>query len=302
MKSLFILGMVLVNVSAFAGNEKGNGGFLYSRTSKKLLDISQASLLNELDSVLKKRNELVYNSSVCSKPVDFRELNSAITDLTYSYDAKPVGTNPDGKEERKYFQINNENKVEATELYFASFVDTYFRYNETTELNEQKIIIAPVRAAIIHESLHLFGYNEMESRACTSEMISVLESYNPTKLEQAITKTIQLNIKLTEERLIKYECVTTRDLENAKQLSNSIHGYEYLRQYGRKVLKCVVDKFTANEGQITSKKGSAKNGSVLIITNLGQVMSKSENVAAVASYLNGIMKFSFEIELPKSSL
>jgi hypothetical protein len=87
-----------------------------------------------------------------------------------------MGTNPDGQEEKRYFHINEDNKVEAVELYFASFVDMYFRYNEEENTYKKLAMLAPIKTAIVHESLHLFGYSELEARVCSAELSSAIAS------------------------------------------------------------------------------------------------------------------------------
>lgn len=187
MKVLLLTGLLLLNSNVFAkaGQDKGNGGFLYSRTSKKLLDDSQTQLLTDLSRMQKKRVTPTYSSPACDRPVDLKELGKAIGELTYSYQSVAVAVNPEGDEEKKYFQINDESKVEATELYFASFIDTYFRYTEEEDTYKKLLIIAPVKKAIIHESLHLFGYNELESRVCAEELAPLISSFKCDRLNDA---------------------------------------------------------------------------------------------------------------------
>ncbi|MDO9399315.1 MAG: hypothetical protein Q7T79_01330 [bacterium] len=326
MKSLLVLSsLLLLSSNVFAGQDKGNGGFLYSRTSKKLLDISQASLLTELDSVLKNRKELTYTSSACSKPVDLRELNSIVSDLTYNYEAQSVGVNPEGKEEKRYFHINNENKVEATELYFASFIDTSFRYSESTDADEKQKIIAPIRTAIIHESLHLFDYGEMESRSCADDVVSVLESYAPSKLEQKIKEVDEQNNKLIEEALAKSGCMTEESFAKDQRWVDAYRGAdgeEMIDNYSRGefgtlfdiaagTLNCVSTKIGFKKEEyvkvLAAKidrrvhiSGKADRDNTAMVYGFMDTRFQAKSLKNVATYLNKIMKFPFEIESPKA--
>lgn len=99
--------------------------------------------------------------------------------MTYSYEATASGLNPDNVNEEKSFYINRDGKTEATKLFFSSFVDTYFRYIEEQDSEKKQTIIQPIRMAIVHESLHIFNYNELEARSCSEDLIKTIETYKP---------------------------------------------------------------------------------------------------------------------------
>ena len=88
MKSLLVCASLLLGLNAFAGQDKGNGGFLYSRTSLKLLESSKESLLSDMDNLIKNKNQKVYTSTKCSKPIDLLVLRESIENLTYDFEAE----------------------------------------------------------------------------------------------------------------------------------------------------------------------------------------------------------------------
>jgi hypothetical protein len=299
MKKLFFLLCIISNFHLLAessGQDKGNGGFLYSRTSKKLLDFARATLLNELDFVLNERSELKYISHSCQKEIHLSNLKVKIFELTYSYESESWGINPEGRNEKKYFYINQDNMIEATELFFASFVDTYNRYAQENDVLKKEMILEPIRLGIIHEALHLFDYNEIEARECSNEIIKVIESYDANKLKRLQIQTRLDNDHILENFLITSECLTEKNLENIQILNSfpeDISGRIYYNMAGRRVLMCLTNKLS----KLVKKDPSDSIG--VIISFLGLSLKKPNRIIDVAHYLNSAIKFPFSKELPK---
>jgi hypothetical protein len=295
MKNLLIAGMLLAQVNANAGIEKDSGGFLYSQTSKKLLDETQKSLLFDLGTTLRERGDLFYTSINCPKTIDLQEFNSTIENLTYSYTAVSVGTNPEGKEEKRFFHINNANKVEATELYFSTFVDTFFRYSEETELLKKQQILNPIKNAIIHEALHLFDYNETESKICSDDVFDLIESYNTTLLKK-YQEFIQIeNDILVEQSLKNSTCLTNEKFQSMKNLmvnEQSLSTSDFVVLSGANLTRCLEKTF----GKLV--KENQNNNSATVMRETGIAILNAKNILDIAHYLNSVIKFPFEKEIP----
>jgi hypothetical protein len=60
MKKLFVLGMLLVNVSVFAGNEKGNGGFIQGLLDAELRDRATLTM-SDIDKLVENKGEEIKN-------------------------------------------------------------------------------------------------------------------------------------------------------------------------------------------------------------------------------------------------
>ncbi|MGE3609568.1 MAG: hypothetical protein AB7I27_08275 [Bacteriovoracaceae bacterium] len=292
----FLIGLYALSLMSFAhaDDRAGNGGFLYSRTSKKLLDASQASLQNELAILLKTRSDLTYSSNECPKPIDFRKLNSITSDLAYTYTTSSSDINPDGREEKKFFQINKDGKVEATEVYFSAFVDTYFRYQEEGDVEKKEQILEPVRTAIIHEALHLFEYGEMDSRKCSEDLIKVIESYNDTKL-RILREIVNAENDQLVFNLLQRTGGTQEWLDSVKRVSNDM-----MFQIAQRRIKYLyqIDKFefeAENQSKVRSCNGNSYCRS---ISELADVINNTDNIFEIAKFLNAIFRFSFEKELP----
>jgi hypothetical protein len=176
---LFSVPSIVHAVTPVSGRE-GNGGFLFSRTSKKLLDAAQQSLLLELSVPRGAPKPEAYTSTACPKPVDFEKLEESIRTLDATYMDATSGINPDGKEEPRFFQIRD-GKIEATREYFSAFVDTYFRYIEETDIKKKDAILTPIRTAIIHEALHPMEYTQLEAEACAPRIEAVIGIGNARK-------------------------------------------------------------------------------------------------------------------------
>jgi len=276
MKAL-VLGSFLLASTVCAGKEVGNGGFLYSRTSLKLLEASKESLLKDVSQLLRQREGRRYTSPVCSKEIDFRSLENSISNLTYDFDAESMAINPNGEREKRYFHINAENNVEATELYFSSFVDTYFRYIEADSEARREKISFPVRKAIVHEALHLFDYNEMAARACSSELLRVIESYNDEKLDIAIDETTKRN-DLAVKSFLDKKCGWIE--AEAKRSIDRILAIQ--------VYQCIV---VNGEPEWEKKPYSTSKATKDIERTLF-------SMDALVKRVNEIFKFSFEEEVP----
>lgn len=242
MKKLLTIGTLLLCINSFAGNEKGNGGFLYSRTSKKLLDESQSSILSDLGLLLKKRNSSVFQSDGCLKPIDMSELKNKVSDLTYDYQGSSPAINPEGDNEKRFFYIDETGKIEATELFFASFVDAYFRYQEEDDLSKKQIITKPIRKAIIHEALHFFDYNELEARKCAPELHEEIETYDSTKARIAEKLIKEQNKNFLHEKLEKHNCLDKSILEEIKiEVARSpVTSEIFLDRTSFSVVKCIL--------------------------------------------------------------
>ena len=193
MKQLLVFSSLLllsfgVMAQGGGGQDKGNGGFLYSRTSKKLLDNAQSSLLTEFAARRTLNLNPDYSSPNCRQNINLSQLENVVKNLSYSYNETSVAVNPEGIEENRYFHLKG-GKIEATQVYFQSFVETYFRYSDGT-IEEKDEILKLVRTPILHEGLHLFNYNELESRECAPEIEKLLSYYNDQKF-QTLLKRIQ---------------------------------------------------------------------------------------------------------------
>jgi hypothetical protein len=271
---------------------EGNGGFLYSRTSKKLLDFAQNSLLKEFASRRTAVPSSNFTSTECAKAIDMVSFEDAIRSLTYSYTESSTAVNPDGQEEPRYFQIKD-GKIQATRDYFSNFVDTYFRYDEETDADKKDEILKPVRTALIHEGLHLFNYDETESRKCAPKVEAVLESNNADKMTELRTKISQENDQLVLA-FLKKNCS-----ENLHYMENE--GGRNLIEHGIVSEFVVVDEFAGgslrclqrhHEFQFEDPNYNFKTAR----RALEKVWSKMPLDAAVT--LNQYIHFSFEKALP----
>lgn len=108
-------------------------------------------------------------------------VDEIVTDLGYSYTERSTAVNPEGREEFRSFHIKND-QVEATQDFFTSAVLTFYSWEAEGDLYEKDKLIQPTRIAIIHESLHLFGYNELEARKCAPELETVTMTQDAEKL------------------------------------------------------------------------------------------------------------------------
>jgi len=272
------------------GQDKGNGGFLYSRTSKKLLDEAQASLLAEMKSLIASRPQLTYTSEKCAEPIDMKQLESIFANMTYTFDKGTSTVNYQGREEERYFQVNSDGKVEATALYFNSFIDTYFRYIEEKELDKKDTILGPVRMAIVHESLHLFQYNQAKAEICSQELAQVIASYSDWKLKRLQMSVQKENDQLVKENLIHHNCLSEEDFQKFKTVaSHSGFADEYYSQWSRHLLKCVAQEMSPIQKEFPMNFASDYISSALY---------QSETFDDLAHRLNQIIHFPFEMEIP----
>lgn len=277
------------------GGDKGNGGFVFSRTSGKLLELAQNSLMAEINVLVQKRSELVYKSERCQMPIDLRQLKVKIANVDSDYENRATpAINPEGKREERFFHINKCGNVEAARLYFEVFVPEYFKYQEAKTDVEKDFTLNRVRNPIIHEALHDFGYNEMESRECSADINSVLESYSETKLKRLQEGTLRKNIQAIKGFLASSKCLDESsflDVKSSMQAARWHGGSSVIMMVGHQILICIAEKTTL-------KKENPQQNSGYLIRAFGNVIYNVKTLDEVAAWLNSVFKFDFEQAIP----
>jgi hypothetical protein len=177
------------NLSPVMGRE-GNGGFLYSRTSKRLLMAARDSLLEVSYDNRPKNESTSLTLGECPKPIDLDRLMELISDLDYSYTASSTGRNSEGRSEPRFLQLRN-GRIEATKEFFSAFVDTYLRYNEEKSPEKKRAILIPLRTAIIHEGLHAFDYDDTEAEICAPALEQLQTTIGLSRIQNSDLKTLE---------------------------------------------------------------------------------------------------------------
>lgn len=278
-----------------SGGDKGNGGFVFSRTSGKLLEIAQNTLLSEVNQLIAKRSELVYQSEKCRKPIDLEQMKikMANVDSDYVNRATPA-INPEGKREERFFHINKCGNVEAARLYFEVFVDEYFKYQEAKSEVEKDFILNRVRNPIVHEALHEFGYNELEARDCSEDLISVLETYSETKLKR-LQRTAELeNVQAVKSFLISSKCLDEEKFQIYNKMKTSswyVNNDTYYFMVSHHTLLCLQDKTEMTK--LDPNKSGYEN-----IGKFGHVLYSVKTLDEAAAWLNKVFKFEFVRPIP----
>ncbi|HPI39815.1 MAG TPA: hypothetical protein PLJ21_03370 [Pseudobdellovibrionaceae bacterium] len=294
---LLISAQIIPSLSSASG-ELGNGGFLYSRTSKVLLEQAQKSLKQDLALTLNFKEEPVYVSSGCRKRIDLNELNQLISNISYNYNTHASAINPDGMSEPKYFNIQDKKNIEATQIYFASFVDSYFRYLDALQENDivaQEKILTPIRLAAIHEALHLFGYNEFEARSCSLEVNHAIEMTNTSKKARYTSNLIKTNTLILSEKFESTQCLTSKrlkEIQDMKRYSNFMVPIFQTPEY--LLIECMHRRM----GPITPLNKDPRSIQFMR-EDLSRVLAEASDLKEVARYLNTVIKFSFLEALPE---
>lgn len=276
---MFTTSLLLAATSSFP-SDKGNGGFLYSRTSKKILDAAQSSLLTELKTRSTRGMPKLYESTLCPRSIDLAELENQIQNLSYTYTESSLGINPDGVEEPRFFDTKD-GRVRATKDFFESFVESYFLY-EDGDQNVKDAILKRVRTPIIHEVIHDFGYDEPLARVCAPEVESMLAFSDARKLAA---------FKLLEKKKLNTQIQRYLEKYCADDVKDAI-SKDYARSEGvaRKLLAC------AAEHDSLLKKENPNKPTRETVDQLTSLISRSLTREELADFLNGEIRFSFESE------
>jgi hypothetical protein len=279
MKSFVLpLFALILATSTVIASDKGNGGFLYSRTSKKLLDTAQKSLLEELQARRIKALPNLYSSAVCSLPVDFARLEEKLRTLTFTYTDTSLGLNADGVEEPRFFD-EKEGHIRATKDYFESFVESYFQYEEADQ-NQKDAILKRIRTPLIHEVIHDFGYDELKARLCAPELELILSTFNERKytfLKLKITKD-------NDERILKF-------LEKFCPSSDPEMFANYSFDVGVMRAQSILSCATKNDKGLRKQNLTSSSN---ILQGISSFLDKPRTMEELARYLNSVLLFTFE--------
>lgn len=277
------------------GGDKDNGGFRDSEGTGVMLNDAKISLIDEMQALLSQRNSKVYQSEICSFEIQLERLNTIISEVTYN--PLEVGIpvrNLDGIKESRWFQINSNGKVEATKRFFDLFHGVFTAYYENeSDLKVKGNLIKPIRTGIVHESLHLFGYNQFQAKKCVPEVIELLESYNPEKLK-ALKESIQkVNDQKVADWLIQVGCLTEdrlQEIKSMKWVSSDFHLFAPMR-----ISRCISEKdqIVSAEPNATSKKW------VDLYHDMIPVLLRFEKPLDLGRFLNRRIKFKFETPEPQ---